>query len=614
VLDLEADIVAVDRAVAASTKEEWNPGASATENFEGYADTAALAAVWSETDAANICTMSLGTDSVHEGTKSIKLALSNFTGDWQTCSVERVFSGLPPLAPVRVRVYGRQSVNSFGFPYLMANGGEVFMSLPTNGTWGQSAELVASTDEDGVLAVRLELRDLGTALTVNYWFDLLTITGGGVNVEVDSRGTVRLDDIAGGTSLFSQTAAVGVNHSLGSPDDGDEEYTLNFFPDPSVVGGAPFELLSLTVHLGTFYGVPLVPAFAGTFVVTVGLYDEAWRPVKLGTDILIPASSVPRSGGLVTIDLTQGGERFLFEPGLIDTRTGPGRTAAGAVRSANVDAQGVSHLRVYRGFWISITPHGQLGGQAFIGLTANATLAQFDVNAMWRVAVDRTTGPYPPERPAFPPADVEHNPDDHLITGAVPGFGAKTHANGYWGVARRVTHAQSRQASDGAAFTWEAPYFDLKVRTYPTSGSIVRVLNLGATPTNPVEARFDDSRPRGTSIAYALRGSNTSASGPWTTIGAVEDGDELTGANLFQWYELTATLTAGPVGGATRFTTPSLQAWMLTERRRYSTHRYLRTLDAPSEIDPTNGKSTIAEVPVALDRRGSVAWREGASP
>jgi hypothetical protein len=432
------------------------------------------------------------------------------------------------------------------------------------------------------------------------------------SVEVDTRGTVRLDDIAGGMSLFSQTAAVGVNHSLGSPDDGDEEYALNFFPDPSVVGGAPFELLSLTVHLGNAV-FAAIPAFTGVFVVTVGIYDELWRPVPLGMRIEVPASTVARNGGLKTIDLTANGQRFLFEPGVLDTRTGPGRTAAGAVRSANVDAQGVSHLRVYRGFWISITPQGQLPGQAFIGLTANATLAQFNVNDFWRVAVDRTTGPYPPERPAFPPADVEHNPDDHLITGAVPGYGAKTHANGYWGVARRVTHAQSRQASDGAAFTWEAPYFDLRVRTYPSSGSIVKVLDMGATPTREVEVRFDDSRPRGTSITYTLRGSNTSASGPWTSIGAIEDGADLTGSNLFRWYELTAAFTSGPAG-ATKYTTPGLQAWMMCERIRYATHRYLRTLDATAEIDPTNGKSTIAEVPIALDRRGSVAWREGASP
>jgi hypothetical protein len=153
---------------------------------------------------------------------------------------------------------------------------------------------------------------------------------------------------------------------------------------------------------------------------------------------------------------------------------------------------------------------------------------------------------------------------------------------------------------------------------------LTQIHDLGATPVEDVQVRIDDWTPPGTALTYQLRGSNTAATGPWTTIGAVQDGDEIkatgvvrreaitgqestviAGSFKFRWYELTASFTAS-MGG---FMSPALQAWMMVERRRFATYRQIKDFDSEVTADPVTGEAKIQELTIALNRRGALRWR-----
>src|SRR6185312_9650241 len=174
------------------------------------------------------------------------------------------------------------------------------------------------------------------------------------------------------------------------------------------------------------------------------------------------------------------------------------------------------------------------------------------------------------------------------------------------GIARRVQVAQRGQDS---ANGWHRPYHVLRAVTYQASGAATAVLDMGAVPVNPVEVRLNDFQPTGTSIAYTLSGSNTSGTSGFVSIGTVADGQQLTGANLYRWYKLVATLTAGP-SGATKFATPALLAWQMVERVTLSTYRYLEQFDADATVDPVTGQSSVAELKLPMLRGGVRNFRD----
>lgn len=408
------------------------------------------------------------------------------------------------------------------------------------------------------------------------------------------------------TSLFSQTAGSSVKHHFTdgqASSKGPEEYCIEVFPSPSVFQGVPFTLASLDVALNYAEGAGY---FGGVFLITLYAYDDHWHKVPLGDPIALPIAQV-NNGGVTTIDFRNTWQRrFVFAPGTLTTKTGPGRTSTGGIRTVNVDSTGASQLIVARGLSIGITPQGKGFQYASIGCCPTGTLAAFDPTQFWRSAPNRNTGPYDPTMLGANAQDVNSDVDGYLSTGAVPGYGTVSSANGDWGIARKVlTQGRGQDGNEG----WHRPYFNLKAVAYQNSTTFSNVLDVGTIPTGPVDLRIDDIVPAGTSRTYALAGSNTSAAGPWTAIGAVSDGQTLDAPNLYRWYQLTPTLTAGPTG-ATKYATPALQAWSVVARTTLATLRYLDTFDATDTIDPTSAQSGIGELVLPITKPGRRDYRD----
>lgn len=419
-------------------------------------------------------------------------------------------------------------------------------------------------------------------------------------------GTLRLTPSAPAI-LFSQTLSATIHHPFKDASNGVEEYALDFFPSPSVAQGVSFTLDSLDVVLNA-------GQLKGFFRVQVSYYDQNWRAVPMGDPIDILSgdvvASVGTSGGIYKIDFTALGRKFVFASGFQNTVTGSGYDGTNN-RTSNVDSKGVSHLlNIPRGLSISIQPMGRNFDTAWIGLVANATAAQFDVTTFWRHASNRDCGPYNPDNQPYSGATTDHNPDLYLVTGAVPGFGAKAVTNGSWGIARRIPTAQRAQ---NVLATWEQPYHVLRVLSYPSTGTAVNVLDMGAQPTNPVEIRLDDWQQIGTSLSYSLKGSNTAVTGPWTIVDpAAFDGEVITGTSLYRWYQLTTTFTPGP-SGATKYASPALQAWSMVERVALSTYRYLKDFDSTVVADPVTAQSQIGEMQLPVVNAGRQDFRDLAS-
>ncbi|MFL5481132.1 MAG: Hint domain-containing protein [Gemmatimonadaceae bacterium] len=434
------------------------------------------------------------------------------------------------------------------------------------------------------------------------------------NVTADANSGALSLTQTGTSSIFSQTNTATVRHAFHDAVDGSEEYALDFFFNPNIAQGVAIELASIDLYLATFGATGSSFTFDknGIFRVRLGYYDVDWNLVPIGDpfDVKANAAGITPGGGVYTIDFTsQTQRRFIIHPGFQNTNTGLGYDGS-ALRNPNIDSKGVCHIiNMPRGLSISVEPVGRGFQGAWIGCVANATAAQFDTTAFYRRATNRNCGPYNPTLQPFAANDLTHNPDDRLIAGAVPGYGAKAVTNGSWGIARRPTTKQRAQDSGG---TWEQPYHNLKAKTFAASGSWVGVLSMGGVPTHDLEVRLDDWQPIGTSITYSLEGSNVSAAGPWTSIGAVKDGTILVNGNYFIWYRLTASFTAGPASG-TRFATPSLQAWMMVERVTLNTYRYLKDFDSTVTADPVTGQSSIGELKLPILKAGRKDYRDLAS-
>ena len=422
------------------------------------------------------------------------------------------------------------------------------------------------------------------------------------NVSPDTRtGALRLTPSS--TSLFSQTLSANVHHYLQDSSNGVEEYALDFFPDPAVTQGVSFTLSSLDLDLR-------MGNLKGYLRVQVYYYDEFWRLVPMGDPIDILSgdivNAVGTSGGIYTIDFLARSHRYVFPSGFQNTVTGTGYDGTTS-RTVLPDAKGYSHLNgIARGLSISIIPQGTNATDVWIGCVANATAAQFDTTTFWRSATNRNCGPFDPRNPPYSGPTTDKNPDNYLLTGAVPGYGAIAVTNGKWGIARRIWTAQRAQSP---SFTWEQPYHNLKVVAYPSSGTAVNVLDMGATPVNPVELRLDDVQPQGTSLSYVLKGSNSGSTGPWTPIAANTDGSVLTGGDLYRWYQLTTTFSPGP-SGATKYATPSLNAWQMVERVTLSTYRYLKDFDSTAIADPVTAQSSISELKLPIMNAGRQDFRD----
>jgi hypothetical protein len=434
---------------------------------------------------------------------------------------------------------------------------------------------------------------------------------------------VAVDDITGAVtlaestpvSLFSQTADHSVKHGFTDgtvSGRGPEELALDFFPSPAAVGGSPITLDSIDLYLGLTGGSGSVGAaiFLSpkvVFTVSVGYYDESWRLIALGDPIVLTVPDMQLLwtahggsylGGVVTIPL-RGGRRFVFEAGKLRTRTGPGLDQFQNTIVIAPDSTGASNIISARGLSISIVPTGPNFQYAWAGA---ATSSPFDTTQFWRVAANRNMGPYDPATVGYGAADTLHNPDGHLTTGAVPGYGAKAVTNGAWGIARRITTDQRGQDANNG---WHQPYHSLKVVSYVSSGTAVATIDLGDTPTDNVQVRLSDVQPAGTSITYALKGKQNFTDG-WTSIGTVTDGEELTGSNLYRYYQLTATLTAG----STLYATPALLVWQMVEQVTLSTYRYLDDFDATSSVDPVTGQAEVLQLKLPILKPGVKNFRD----
>lgn len=428
------------------------------------------------------------------------------------------------------------------------------------------------------------------------------------NVQVDAQGLLTLTKGAP-TSVFSNTAGFTILHDLQNATGLFKVKWLDFFVDTGALP-SPLQINSVTLKLGRqFFGAG-GPTFNGAFVVQLFQFDESWIRVPLGDPIVILASAIAAAGtSTVVVDFSQQAKTFI--PQRFRTVSGAGRDNTGALRTQGVDpATGYSQIYIPRGFSVMVRITGAThvnSGSAFIACTDNATLANFDPNTFWRAQAApglRAHGPYDPSSKLFDPLDLAHNAQPGLTVGPVPGFGAKAVANGFFGADMQVSQnstdykTANDAARDAVTQPWAVPYHDLKVETFSASGNAVSIVDLGAVPTTDVEFKADYTQPFSTTVTFSLRGSNISAAGAWTVIGAITDGTILTGANRFRWYELTTTLTAA--AGATKFATPAVQAAYFLARVRYGTTRYDSALDTTATLDPVTGDSEIAEFKLPL--------------
>jgi hypothetical protein len=383
----------------------------------------------------------------------------------------------------------------------------------------------------------------------------------------DAQGVLRIARIPTPTPIFSNTLTSTIKHDFSDSGRTDGLYGvqakpsmelfLDFWPDPAIFT-APISLNSLKVQLGRDGNGTIT--YGGTFIVTFYQFDRQWRRQSMGPPVQVATATSFGSTGVTTFTFDFSKRNFIFEPGRVlggGVQSGPGRTSAGALRTANLDpVTGISYLLVNKGFSLGIRATDVGGLSAYLLATDNASLANFDPSTFWRAETsgertfpgDRTHGPYDPGARRYSPLNIQANTDGFLLTGAVPGYGAKSVTNGYMGYAKAVR--QFNAARPTITQPWAVPYHALAIDTYWNTGTEVIVLDLGKVPTQTVEVRADDVITGNSSVTYGLKGSNASNAGPWTTIGTVVDGQLLTGANLYQFYQVTITLTATGGGAA----------------------------------------------------------------
>ncbi len=443
------------------------------------------------------------------------------------------------------------------------------------------------------------------------WTTLGTIPAG---LTVESDGSVHLT-LGGPTTLFSQTSDHSVfqafNDSGGSP--GPAVFWLDFFPDPAVVGNSPLELSSIDLWLGLSISGGF---FVGTFHIQVTQFDAFWNRQPIGDAIDINAKQV--TSFPYTVDFIALGRRIRFSPGQLVAQSGQGLDGSGAARNvkpALIAGDLVSNLQTLRGFSIGISTTGANAYTLpFLGCAKTTSAAQFDVTKFWRVAQsqNRDCGPYSPYIPGAFPGNVNLFPGDGMgTTGAVPILGqsfggAVAVTNGYWGRAKQILQGPPGPPAEGgraqnASQGWHQPYHSLKVNAYTPTATGVWAIDLGLVPTQQVEVRLDDVQPKGTAIAYTLKGSATGVTGPWTAIGTVTDGQQLTPAELYRYYQLTAVFTTT---GA-HLASPTLKAWFMSSRVVFNTFTFVGAeVDSTSTADPLQAQTEIAELPLPLNRIG----------
>jgi len=436
------------------------------------------------------------------------------------------------------------------------------------------------------------------------------------NLEIDTANTggIQITKIAGGISIFSQTAASSVHHqfvaSATTPytTPQGEAVGLAFFPSPTIFTQSPFELLSLDIAVSRSgvagpYGVSTYPSYQ----ISIYEYDSFWRLKQICAPFNVASDSVSRTGGVLTIDLS--GKHVQFGAHYMRSTTGPGRDSSGNLRTSSVDANGFSHLFHAAGFVIFIQPvQGAVNAsELWIGAVPTATSAAFDPTTFWRAKVggtDTAMGPYSPYDHPTSPLIAGYPDRAGGQSGAVPGFGAKSQTNGNWGMVRRSLDGQSAHSA-ATGFTWEQPYHNLKAVAYNSSGSGTWGLDMGHVPTDEILIQLDEHNPAATAIGYNLHGSTDNWGASDVNLGSVADGTRLTGSNLYRYYRLTATLAAGP-SAVNKTSTPRLLSWVMVERQVFATYRHLRDIDSTESVDPLTGQYEISELKLPVLRLGGM--------
>jgi hypothetical protein len=419
---------------------------------------------------------------------------------------------------------------------------------------------------------------------------------------------------------------------------------IDWFPAVGTFGNQPITLDAVTVAL------ILSTEFtsSGSFQVQVTTFDDSWNRVPLCTPFNIPGYTI----GLGAPVLYQiifaewlGGKQIIVDPGQFQTSSGPGRTNSGTEQFGTSPVNSSSGYPVCsipnipRGFSVGLLPQGPNAytAQSFLcGANSGGATGPFDYTQFWQSnGQSRSGGPYPPTIVGGSPLDPNNNPGDGtLATGAIPGYGGtavpyggSSTLMGHWGRSKQVLTASRAQ---NPTYNWEQPYHSLTATVYPATGTQVAAIemypsgpNVGTAPTAPVEIQISDSGPGGTSISYVLKGSNSSITGAWTTIGTVLDGDICTAAGvmrtinnvptlvlsgdaLYAYYQLTATLTSA----SPYFATPTLYSWMMVAQTTYTTFGYMQEFDATETLDPVDGTAEIGELKLDMLRAGPKDYRD----
>lgn len=150
----------------------------ASDDFEGYANTAELLAAWPETDPNNFATFTLDTAVTDGGAKSVKAVLIDGT-DNADHFIAHTFPGLTPNAPHRVTVRCRLSVD-FGdtahFVGIEAGADRDYVGVAGPFNEFVSLSVEAEADASGNLEVRLGVfvydALTGGAVRTAYWAKL----------------------------------------------------------------------------------------------------------------------------------------------------------------------------------------------------------------------------------------------------------------------------------------------------------------------------------------------------------------------------------------------------------------------------------------------------------
>ena len=149
------------------------------EDFEGFADTAALLAAWPQTDPDAYCTFTLDTTTPDTGAKALKLVYAAITAPKADAYVSKTFTGFTPGQAVRVslRVKGNDA-NSGGNDHgFKANG--VLAKLPTPSSVSDpyqtiSADCTADGSGNVVVQIGTFNMSLNDAGGQTFYFDNLT--------------------------------------------------------------------------------------------------------------------------------------------------------------------------------------------------------------------------------------------------------------------------------------------------------------------------------------------------------------------------------------------------------------------------------------------------------